>query len=276
MFFKGFNISIQGFSHLNKNIVCQDNSAYYCDDNLAIAIVADGHGGEKYFRSDIGSEIAVRASINSIKEFMNDIDSFDKALNYSSDKVLKKIESNIVCNWNDLINSHFSENPLTESEKLKFPNGELENLKLETIYGSTLIISVITSKYWFGIQIGDGSCVSLYQTGEAKLLIPDDDNLVANFTTSLCDSNAIDNFRHYYSNDLPIALLVSTDGLINSFFDKASFLKFNRRIISQMDDESNINNLREHLYKRSKQGSYDDISISAIYREDIDFESLKL
>lgn len=277
MFFKGFNISIQGFSHIEKKIVCQDNSSYYCDESKAIAVVADGHGSEKHFRSDIGSKIAVDTSIYSINEFMKDRVSFDKAIIDNSNKVLKRIECNILYNWNNLVCEHYNNNKITESEIGNITEEVLKKISIEVLYGSTLIIAVMTKSYWFGIHIGDGNCVSIYEDGQSKILIPYDSRLIANFTTSLCDSDAINNFRHYYSTQIPEALLVSTDGLSGSFFDENTFLNFNRRIVSEMVDyNETIENLRQHLYKRSKEGSSDDISIAGIYKSDIDFNKLKI
>lgn len=274
---KGFNISIQGFSHISKGLVCQDSSGFYCDDNISIAVVADGHGSQKHFRSDIGSKMAVQIAINSVKDFIKDKTSFNEAIKNNSNKVLTRIESNIVYNWNNSINEHYNNNPVCEEEIAQISKDELAKISIESMYGSTLIVAAMTNQYWFGMQIGDGSCVSLYQDGETKLQIPSDDRLIANLTTSLCDCDAIHNFRHYYSDNIPIALLVSTDGLSSSFFDENTFLTFNRRIISQMTNyDFALESLKQHLYKRSKEGSYDDISISAIYKDDIDFEAIKV
>lgn len=270
MSFKGFNISIQGFSHIVKGLVCQDSSSFYCNDNIAIAVVADGHGSQKHFRSDIGSKIAVETSIASIKNFLEDKASFDIAISNNYSKVLTRIESNILLNWNNSINEHYLSNPLTEIELSKLSDIEFDYTNIESIYGSTLILAAITSEYWFGIQIGDGNCVSVYPNGDATILIPDDSRLVANLTTSLCDSDAIHNFRHYFSTEIPTAILVSTDGLSSSFFDQSSFLNFNRRIVNQLNDYSNtLENLTEHLHKRSKNGSLDDISIAVVYEDNI-------
>lgn len=274
---KGFNISIQGFSHISKGLVCQDSSGFYCDDNISIAVVADGHGSQKHFRSDIGSKMAVQIAINSIKDFIMDKNSFNEAIKNNSNKVLTRIESNIVYNWNNSVNEHYNNNPVCEEETSEISKSELSKISIESMYGSTLIVAAMTNQYWFGMQIGDGSCVSLYQNGETKLQIPTDDRLIANLTTSLCDCDAIHNFRHYYSDIMPIALLVSTDGLSSSFFEENTFLSFNRRIISQMTNyDFALESLKQHLYKRSKEGSYDDISISAIYKDDIDFEAIKV
>ncbi len=265
MIFNGFNISLQGFSHIVNDVVCQDSSAYYSNEYIAIAVVADGHGSSKHFRSDIGSKIAVDTALNSIKEFMKDLNAFNIAIETNNNKVLKRIESNIVYNWNNSVNEHYKNNPLTESEKSKIPEAIWKTINIETMYGSTLIAAILTSKYWFGIQIGDGNCVCVYEDGQTKSLIPEDNRLVANFTTSLCDSDAINNFRQYYSTEIPIAVLVSTDGLSTSFFDESSFFAFNRRIILEIGSCNMIENLKEHLNKRSKEGSLDDISIATIY-----------
>lgn len=274
---KGFNISIQGFSHISKGLVCQDSSGFYCNDDISIAVVADGHGSHKHFRSDIGSKMAVQIAINSVKDFIKDKTSFNEAIKNNSNKVLTRIESNIVYNWNNSVNEHYNNNPVCEEETAEISKDELSKISIESMYGSTLIVAAMTNQYWFGMQIGDGSCVSLYQNGETKLQIPSDDRLIANLTTSLCDCDAIHNFRHYYSDNIPIALLVSTDGLSSSFFDENTFLTFNRRIISQMTNyDFALESLKQHLYKRSKEGSYDDISISAIYKDDIDFEAIKV
>lgn len=274
---KGFNISIQGFSHISKGLVCQDSSGFYCNDDISIAVVADGHGSHKHFRSDIGSKMAVQIAINSVKDFIKDKTSFNEAIKNNSNKVLTRIESNIVYNWNNSVNEHYNNNPVCEEETAEISKDELSKISIESMYGSTLIVAAMTNQYWFGMQIGDGSCVSLYQNGETKLQIPSDDRLIANLTTSLCDCDAIHNFRHYYSDNIPIALLVSTDGLSSSFFDENTFLTFNRRIISQMTNyDFALESLKQHLYKRSKEGSYDDISISAIYKNDIDFEAIKV
>lgn len=274
---KGFNISIQGFSHISKGLVCQDSSGFYCNDDISIAVVADGHGSHKHFRSDIGSKMAVQIAINSVKDFIKDKTSFNEAIKNNSNKVLTRIESNIVYNWNNSVNEHYNNNPVCEEETAEISKDELSKISIESMYGSTLIVAAMTNQYWFGMQIGDGSCVSLYQDGETKLQIPSDDRLIANLTTSLCDCDAIHNFRHYYSDNIPIALLVSTDGLSSSFFDENTFLTFNRRIISQMTNyDFALESLKQHLYKRSKEGSYDDISISAIYKDDIDFEAIKV
>ena len=45
----------EGESHRLCNKPCQDYAYADSSEGLSMAIVSDGHGGERYFRSDIGS-----------------------------------------------------------------------------------------------------------------------------------------------------------------------------------------------------------------------------
>ena len=70
-----YNFSCQGESHKADEKPCQDASfsAVY-DDGLAIAIVCDGHGGERYFRSDVGARMATEVIRGSVKTFVENVD----------------------------------------------------------------------------------------------------------------------------------------------------------------------------------------------------------
>ena len=57
-------------SHIRKGIVCQDSSGTVVTDQFAIAVVADGHGSAKHFRSDVGSRIAVKITTKLLKNYM--------------------------------------------------------------------------------------------------------------------------------------------------------------------------------------------------------------
>jgi len=61
----------KGSSHLATGRPCQDYGLKFKKDGLCIAIVCDGHGGEKYVRSDKGAEIAANVAKDSIIEFVS-------------------------------------------------------------------------------------------------------------------------------------------------------------------------------------------------------------
>ena len=52
---KDLHHSCQGESHIATNKVCQDASYSATDTTMSIAIVCDGHGGARYFISDVGA-----------------------------------------------------------------------------------------------------------------------------------------------------------------------------------------------------------------------------
>ena len=71
------SFSCQGESHKYSEKPCQDSSFSYSGNGISIAIVCDGHGGERYYRSDIGSKICIQVTEKAIRTF---VDSVDKTL----------------------------------------------------------------------------------------------------------------------------------------------------------------------------------------------------
>ena len=71
--FKGFSHSVKGASHEASGLVCQDSSAHFVCENYAVAVVADGHGSKKHFRSNMGSQFAVEATLDTVANFYKDV-----------------------------------------------------------------------------------------------------------------------------------------------------------------------------------------------------------
>ena len=70
-----FNKSIRGASHLANGKPCQDYSISFNDNGVQILVVCDGHGGETYFRSDIGAKLAAEVTLDILKGFSNSMGS---------------------------------------------------------------------------------------------------------------------------------------------------------------------------------------------------------
>ena len=70
---KAFNYSCEGESHKATGKVCQDHSLTCSVEGLTMAVVCDGHGGERYFRSDIGSKFAAEATEETISFFVENV-----------------------------------------------------------------------------------------------------------------------------------------------------------------------------------------------------------
>lgn len=263
-----------GNMHIQKNLPCEDFSMCYEDDNMAVAVISDGHGDKNCFRSGKGAEIACETAVAVCKKFYTTAESMINEYGIAAlENVLKGLESEIVKVWKQTVledcqNAPFSEEEiLTASEKMQdiYRSGQ----RLEKAYGCTLIAAVLTEQYWFGLQIGDGKCVASYEEGVFLEPIPKDENCVGNHSTSLCGENAELNFMHYYSEILPTAIFVFSDGVEESFDTAGLYncLYSVDRWISE-GKESTLTRLNELLPKVSEGGSGDDVSLSAVLSAD--------
>ena len=258
--FTGCALSVRGASHEETGGECQDSARFFIGDNFAVAAVSDGHGSEKHFRSASGSEMATRVAIRSICDFSERNSGLDGIFLENAKNAARRIAANIICGWNSEIAAHIGLLPLNESEKAIFDKyGGISN---EVMYGATLIVGCLTEKGCFGLQIGDGNFCAL-DNGEMISPVPEDAKLVGNLTTSLCDSDAISSFRWFYREGNFSGLVLSSDGLINSFLNESDFYSFGKRVLNAVASGS-TNALAEHLKMRAHCGSRDDISVAAI------------
>ena len=262
MEFEGFAVSVKGASHEQAGECCQDSARVHICRGLAVAAVSDGHGSEKHFRSAAGSEMATRVAIRSICDFSERNGGLDRLFEENPDNTARRIAANIICGWNNEISAHLRFSPLSESERSICDRfGGTAN---EVIYGATLIVGGMTEGGCFGLQIGDGSFCAM-SDDEMLLPMPEDGKLIGNLTTSLCDNDAIDSFRFFYRSGGFAGIMLSSDGLINSFRCERDFLSFGRRVITSTQ-QGGSSSLAEHLKNRSRSGSRDDISVASLIR----------
>lgn len=269
MHMRSFNLSAQGASHIKKNKECQDASCSYYDDDIAIAIVCDGHGGDDYVRSAVGSAFACRIAEYNIKNFINGIDKAE--LKRHPDKLIANLEASIISGWNELIYAHYERHPFQEHEiavlSSKAKKKYLQEQRIESAYGTTLIAVAVTRDFWFGIHIGDGKCVAVNPEGKFLQPIPWDDKCFLNATTSMCDSSALSNFRHIFSEKLPVAVFVGSDGIDDCFSNAQQLNNLYKTVLysfATSDFDSAVNDLKDYLPRLSAKGSGDDVSIAAI------------
>lgn len=272
---KSFSLSAQGASHIKKNKECQDFSGHYCDDKMAIAIVCDGHGGNDYVRSAFGAQFACNAAERNIKSFMENI--IKEKFFANPEKLIIDLEASIINVWNQLIYAHYEKNPFTEEElsiiSEKAKKKYLQDGRIESAYGTTLIAVAMTADFWFGIQIGDGKCVAVNSEGKFVQPIPWNEKCFLNATTSICDSDALGNFRHFYHKKIPVAVFVGSDGIDDCFSNNDQLNSLYKTILYSFgttDFEEAIDGLKDYLPRLSAKGSGDDVSIAAV----LDFDML--
>lgn len=266
---KSFHLSVQGTSHIKIDKECQDTSACFFDEDGVIAVVCDGHGGSNYVRSALGSKFGCEAAQKNIREFISGVDS--ESFFEDPDEKLRRLEASIINSWNEAVFAHYSNTPFTEEElhsvSEKARRRYEEGRKIEKAYGTTLIAVAVTKEYWFGIHIGDGKCVAVSREGEFSQPIPWDPKCFLTMTTSISGSDAIGDFRHFYSKELPAAVFVGSDGIDDSFQNDEQMYQLYKTTlysISTSEFDQAIEELKEYLPRLSAQGSGDDVSIAGI------------
>jgi len=252
--YRAFSVTCHGAKYKDKGMPCQDHSNHDTTESVAMAIVADGHGSSRCFRSHIGSEKAVKATENCLKNWLASNKVLSKDPEDFKDKIHSVIKQ-IINKWFAEVMEHAEENPLSKDSKIE----EIEQKYRDRYegndpnynedyychaYGTTLMAAIMTDEFWFAFQIGDGKCVVLYDDGTWALPIPWDDNCSFNTTTSICDDNSLGKFRYWFGwrNDddgdyeeygygidskgkvfenkpakLPLAIFIGTDGVEDSY-----------------------------------------------------------
>jgi hypothetical protein len=125
----------------------------------------------------------------------------------------------------------------------------------------------VTDEFWFGLQIGDGKCVVLNGEGFTQP-IPWDDACFLNVTTSICDTNASERFRHFFSQELPVGIFIGTDGVDDSYpvaENESHLYNLYEKIAANFmytGFDQGFTELRAFLPRLSEKGSGDDVSIA--------------
>lgn len=290
--YRVFHFGCIGASHLRKGTVCQDSAVSLATEAYRMAVVCDGHGGDDYFRSDRGSRLAVQAFSECVERgfcstsrkwlrrktahLKNKARDFADALNACAtqreiDEQLMWFARSVVARWNRLVEEDMQADSFTEAEmetvsekaRGRYEAGE----GLHKAYGTTLLGVVLTEEFWFGIHIGDGKCVTFDAQGNGEEPIPWDETCFLNTTTSICDSAALQEFRVFFSRQLPAAIFVASDGVDDCFADTEKLHNFYRVVLTSfaaMDTDAAQKELSAYLPVLSAQGSGDDMAIGAI------------
>ena len=210
-----------GYSHINTGKRCQDFSASYSDEERTIVTACDGHGGNVYIRSHLGSKFASNAVIDVLREIERT--AFYKA---KKEAVIENIRLNILCRWNALAEGHLTKNPIRMSEASGLTEPEILSLRKNPIkaYGTTLNAAMILGTKLICVSIGDGGCFLVKGGVVTQAFAEDEDEPVANITYSLCQDDA---FSHLLVSVHELSAydgaVVCTDGMINPYQNLTNF-----------------------------------------------------
>lgn len=258
---------IRGSSHISSDLPCQDNVYSTTIGGFAIAAVSDGHGGKRYFRSQIGSDFAASLSIQIISRLLT-VKDFITRLQFDPENTLTELEIKLHSEWKSSVLAYDYANPLTDNEIKYLQKNELMEDDPIKRYGCTLLISVLGEEFSFCIQIGDGDIVCLYRDGTYSLPVPIDSRCVDNITTSMCGIRAIEDFRHVFINSPVAAFMLSSDGVSTSFSNENKFLEYARNAtVYCHKDLTHL--LISDLHRRSGMVNCDDVSCAILWNSEL-------
>jgi serine/threonine protein phosphatase PrpC len=330
MKFNHFSTTHWGMKNKKRECVCQDASISGRIGKFAIAIVADGHGSPHCFRSHIGAQKAVEVALKQLKkhlkpprakrtinekgvaiEFLSPPKNLEKLVG-SPDKFsafLKNLVKDVVDNWFFEVMEDEGNTPLKyDSEKLANITSAFKEIYTDGhpdydidyrchAYGTTLIAVVMTEKFWFTFQVGDGKCVVLYEDGTWALPIPWDESCIFNVSSSICDDNSFGKFRYWFGwrkgkdgsceeygrgvdgqkkdtgNKVakrPLAIFIGTDGVEDTYprVDNNKYVEnfYRNRVVTLAESgfetfEEEIKGFAERFAERE---STDDVSIAGV------------
>lgn len=282
-----FHKTAHGYGHIQKNQPCEDASASFCaeDGQYSVAVVADGHGQSRSFRSRVGSRIAADTALDCLKEVADAIlcsaeesAAFYRAVLQSDHECqirLRQLTDTIVSKWNDRIWEYHAENPPTQEELGEFALYYDEENRIPQIYGTTLIAALRLPRCLVLIQQGDGRCCVFYADGTCDQPIPWDERCEGNRTSSMCDEDAADRIR-YCVVDLEekqvTACFLCTDGVEDAYRDQEGTYTFCKALACDWLEKGDgfAAYLEEMLPEFSAKGrfgrfgSLDDVSVAGI------------
>jgi len=288
--YQTFAITRTGSSHKKVGKECQDHSYAMppmLEPKIIAVSVADGHGDDSCFRSQKGAVFASVFGIKGMCDFIKNYEAEFEQENEKRDKeVASKFIQHIIANWQVKVEEDYTKFPFKEEElakasekyRKKYENGE----SLNKAYGTTLIASAITERYWLGIHIGDGRFTVLYEDGTFAQPVPWDDKCFLNATTSICDDDASERARVKFfpitpEKPPPVAVFLCSDGIDDNYpveENEKHLYNLYKTIALAFDKdgfEDACKQLEELVEKFADKGKGDDTSIAGF----IDMERLK-
>lgn len=273
-----YNCTVIGQRYIEKEKPCEDSSISYNSNQIKIAIIADGHGDKKCFRSNIGSRIACEVSLEKIKDFaftLQNENVEDQIFNEKkTEKLISHLFFSIISSWNEKVLQDLSDNPPSDEEYESAGENNAAIYKsgngLTHIYGTTLIAMLMTKRYLLVIHQGDGRCVVMHNDGTIDQPVPWDPRCEGRNTASLCDEDVLAHWRYHLvdlTKDTIVACYAISDGIEDSFQTQKevnAYLCMHAADYAELGKESYLEALPQHFSRLTKQGSQDDISIGCI------------
>ena len=264
------NITRTGASHIRRGVVCQDASGRQVltdrsGQPVQVLVVADGHGGQRYTHSEVGSRLACELALKLLA---------DQFSQWSSTKeveierwrrwLVETFSNSLHQRWLTSVERHWQQ---------EIPSKDVLGQPFSPIaYGTTLGVMIMTPTWWGHTGLGDWDLVRVGSAGDVSLVNEEQDEIQnsGEATCSLCLSNASSYFAvrsavYPISERTPsFSLLLCTDGVRKSCSTDNDFLAIAKYLCEgdQPRVKEAIHELNADLDRISTQGSGDDVSVA--------------
>ena len=275
---KGFHISLIGGAHRQNGKPMQDYSSAIKGEGYEIAIVCDGHGADKHFRSQIGSRFATEILEEKLAEFAEAYPTYKQA-STNFGKKSEQLRLSIVSAWMKRIAQDFTENPFTEDELKRGVDPGVDYFsKYSKLvpYGTTMLAVLLGGDYYVALMIGDGAILRMTPDGEAAEEVFEGKK-IGDRVESMCNQDAA--FRIYTKCvkieeiDKDMAFVLCSDGFCESeaFTSREMMQNWPKRyitILAKYGMEQAIEGVSEQLRMISDVSmAQDDISIAIAVKD---------
>src|SRR5947207_10097679 len=166
--------SVTGAAHIRAQLPNQDaifsNQKRETDVPLVQAI-SDGHGSEKYFRSDIGAKFAAEIAVATLRNFVQEAVRGNYSLS-DIEKMAQHLPIEIVARWRTLVEKHWQQNRANDREwQWRIKKENMDAWKAITANdtlanGANLLAVVVTDAFIIYLQYGDGEILPVLVAGE--------------------------------------------------------------------------------------------------------------
>ncbi len=247
-----------GAAHLRAGRPCQDAvlSRELRDAEgqpVMLMAVADGHGGRRYRRSEVGSRLACETALAVVADALASAPPGDGEGAWSR-WLAHDLPEAVQCRWLEAVQAHWQSDP---------GEGDFEPL----LYGSTLGLVVMTTRWWGHTGLGDWDLVRVEADGRAWLLQEENEpTALGEATCSLCQPQAASLFArraalHPLAPDpRDFALVLCTDGIRKSCATDSDFLTLAAWLAGSGAEAAGA--LPEALDRISREGSGDDVTVA--------------
>lgn len=265
---------MRGALHLRHGLPNQDAVLWRPIEDASpsgVIAVADGHGSNRCFRSQIGAALAAGVGLDAVDEVLG---------SPAPDQIVpERLAADISERWRADVGAHLERHPFTVEELGRLEEAEGADTRAEVeagpllAYGTTLLVAGADDRSIVALQIGDGDILTVDRHGIVARPLPPDPRSVGNATASLARSTSADDARARVlsmDEDGPVLVMASTDGYANSFEEDAGFLQVGSDLLRMIHSEGLAavsDELEGWLAEASELGSGDDVSLGLLAAE---------